>query len=370
MNPKGSGGIGSVDNGHGHLIGMGQLSLVEHALCPLDSGHSLRPRLVHECEYRYSDKRGSRRTARVRVTCPLGLSAQDEFYLWGLLALTFSQPAPQVEFHATPHYCLKQLGVIDAGGRRGGRQYRQFAAALERLAAVRYQNHAFYDPVRAEHRRVSFGLFSYSLPLSTESSRAWRIVWDPLLFELVSAIGGHLRFDLNVYRELDPASRRLFLLLGKMFRRSTRPAVFDLRHLAVQVLGFAPTVATRDLKSKVGRCIRRLADREVVRQSEPEAIVVVAYDVPVGRMDPDEVELPGKAVTLQIEPGAKVAAPVVDVMTSGAVQSHNHILGGPGAYHGVGNSGGAVSEHQVLEEASVAVVPRKRALPQRRHRSG
>ena len=99
------------------------------------------------------------------MTCPLGLTAHDEFYLWGLLALTFSQPEPESEFHATPHYCLRQLGVIDQHDRRGGRQYRQFSTALERLSAVRYQNQAFYDPVRAEHRRVSFGLFSYSLPL-------------------------------------------------------------------------------------------------------------------------------------------------------------------------------------------------------------
>jgi len=260
-----------VDSRRKYLTGMGQLSLVEHALCPLDPGRSLRPRFVHECEYRYSDRRGRRRSAHVRVTCPVGLSAQDEFYLWGLLALTFAQPAAEIEFHATPHYCLKQLGVIDARSRRGGRQYRQFAGALERLSAVRYQNHAFYDPVRAEHRRVSFGLLSYSLPLSLESSRAWRIVWDPLLFELVSAVGGHLKFDLNVYRELDPASRRLFLVLSKLFRRSARTAVFDLRHLGVQVLGFAPTLAGRDLKGKVARCIARLTDRGIVRQSEPKA---------------------------------------------------------------------------------------------------
>jgi len=249
--------------------GIGQLSLVEHALCPLDPTRSLQRHLAHECEYRYTDEGGHRRTARVRVTCPLGLSAQDEFYLWGLLALTFSQPEPDVEFHATPHYCLRQLGVIDQYARRGGRQYRQFAAAIERLSVVRYQNHAFYDPVRGEHRRVSFGLFSYSLPLCRESSRAWRIVWDPLLFELISAVGGHLRFDLEMYRGLDPATRRLFLLLSKVFRRRATTPAFDLQYLGVQVLGFAPTMATRDLKAKVARCIKKLVEREIVSQVTP-----------------------------------------------------------------------------------------------------
>ena len=264
--------------GTASVRGWGQLSLVEHALCPLDCGESLRRRLGHQCEYHYTDSTGRRRTAQVRVTCPLGLSAHDEFYLWGLLALTFSQPEPDVEFHATPHYCLRQLGVIDQHDRRGGRQYQQFSTALERLSAVRYQNQAFYDPVRAEHRRVSFGLFSYSLPLNAESSRAWRIVWDPLFFEVVSAIGGHLRFDIEVYRELDPASRRLFLLLSKVFRRRTKAPVFDLRHLGVQVLGFAPTVATRDLKAKVGRCIKKLAEREVVSHADLKEIFLRKAD--------------------------------------------------------------------------------------------
>jgi hypothetical protein len=241
----------------------------------------------------------------------LGLSANDEFYLWGLLALAFSQPQPEIEFHATPHYCLRQLGVIDQHDRRGGRQYRQFSAALERLSAVRYQNQAFYDPVRAEHRRVSFGLFSYSLPLDVESSRAWRIVWDPLFFEHVSVIGGNLRFDMEVYRKLDPASRRLFLLLSKVFRRRTKTPTFDLRHLGVQVLGFASTVATRDLKAKVSRCIKRLTELDIVSHEEPKQIFVRKADRSVSvRLDRGRYfqqrwrnrEMPGSVESPLIEP--------------------------------------------------------------------
>jgi len=197
---------------------------------------------------------------------------QTQFYLWGLLALTFSQPQPDIEFHATPHYCLRQLGVIDQHARRGGRQYRQFAAALERLSAVGYQNDAFYDPVRGEHRRVSFRLLSYSLPLWDESSRAWRIVWDPLLFEFMLVSGGYLRFDLQTYRQLDAASRRMFLLLSKVFRRRAASPAFDLRYLGVQVLGFAATLATRDLKAKVSRCVKRLTELEMVKRGDPEAM--------------------------------------------------------------------------------------------------
>jgi hypothetical protein len=168
--------------------GLGQLTLVEHALCPLDARTSLVENLVHESLYNFMDHNRQWRQARARVHCPCGLSANDEFYLWGLLALTLQQPGDDRELHATPHYCLRQLGCIDTHWRRGGKHYRLFAQAVERLAFVRYQNDRFYDPVRAEHRKVSFGFFSYSLPIDPESSRAWRIAWDPIFFDLVKAI--------------------------------------------------------------------------------------------------------------------------------------------------------------------------------------
>jgi hypothetical protein len=244
--------------------GVGQLSLVEHALCPLDARQAARTGYIHESQYQFTDRTGARRTAQVRVVCPLSLTTNDEFYLWGLLALTLSQPNPSTEFHATPHYCLRQLGVIDQHARRGGRQYDQFARSLERLSCVTYHNDGFYDPVRREHRRVGFGFLSYDLPLSLQSSRAWRIVWDGVFLELAAAVGGHLRFDLAIYRNLDPASRRLFLLISKLFRRQRRTPRLELRYLGEHVLGFAPSLAKRDLKLKVKRCVQRLAEHAVV----------------------------------------------------------------------------------------------------------
>ncbi len=238
--------------------GFGQLSLVEHALCPLDTRSSLQPNLTFDAAYFYTDSLRRRQTATAKVLSPLGLSADDEFYLWGLLALTFSQSQPDAEFHATPHYCLRQLGVIDQNARRGGRQYRHFAEAIERLSAVSYRNDHFYDPVRAEHRKVSFGFLSYSLPLESGSTRAWRIVWDSIFYEFVAASGGHFRFDIATYRELDPASRRLFLFVSKVFaRRETTPRL-HLRHLGESVLGFSRSLRAPDLKLKVERVIARL----------------------------------------------------------------------------------------------------------------
>lgn len=240
--------------------GVGQLSLVEHALCPLDSRASLRKNLVFDTSYFFTDSARHQREARATVFCPLGLSASDELYLWGLLALTFAQPEPEAELYATPHYVLRQLGAIDKNARRGGRQYDQFREAIERLSAVTYRSDHFYDPVRCERRRVSFGFLSYSLPLDPESSRAWRISWDSIFFEFVEAAGGHFQFDLATYRELDPAARRLFLFASKVFaRRETTPRL-NVRHLGEHILGFSPTLDTRNMKVKVASVVSRLVD--------------------------------------------------------------------------------------------------------------
>ncbi|HBE69093.1 MAG TPA: hypothetical protein DDW52_13165 [Planctomycetaceae bacterium] len=250
-------------------VGMGELSIVEHALCPLDARTSLAGSLVHFNEYFYTDRNRHKRKAQVRVNAPLGLSASDEFYLWGLLALTCCQHKPTAELFATPHYCLRQLGCIDQHSKRGGRQYRRFAESLERLSTVSYHNDAFYDPARGEHRKVGFGFLSYSLPIDKRSSRAWRIAWDPIFFEFCMAGSQQFRFDLDVYRSLDCASRRLFLLLQKMFSKRLTEARFELHHLAVHVLGFSETLPTKTLRQKCQKTLARLADSGIIKPSNP-----------------------------------------------------------------------------------------------------
>lgn len=245
--------------------GRAQLSLVEHALCPLDPSAGLRDHLVHETTYGYTDRNRHIKLAHVRVICPSGLSPADEFVLWGLLALTFAQPTPSFEFHATPHYCLRQLGLIDRNGPKGGKDYRQFRETVKRLARVIYENTAFYDPIRGEHRDVGFGFLKYSLPIDTESSRAWWFIWDQQFFELCQATGGGLWFDLETYRKLDFGSRRLFVFLQKLFYRAAESPALDVRKLCVDVMGFAPTVEMRDLKIKLARCLERLDQEGIVR---------------------------------------------------------------------------------------------------------
>ena len=166
---------------------------------------------------------------RARIISPSGLSASDEFYLWGLLALTFAQPQADANLFATPHYCLRQLGVIDQHARRGGTAVSAIRESDRTALASHLSERSLLRSDAGEHRKVSFGFLSYSLPLDPESSRAWRIAWDPIFFDIVRAAGGSFRFDLATYRELDPASRRLFLSAQQdsLARRATSPR-FDL----------------------------------------------------------------------------------------------------------------------------------------------
>ena len=265
----------------GRSVGVGQLSLVEHALCPLETKRGAN--LVHRTCYRFTDTQRRRQTAQIRVFAPLGLFPGDELYLWGLLALTLSQPESDGSFDATPHWCLRQLGLIDAGTRRGGRQYQQFAATLERLSAVSYLSSACYDPVRCEYRQVSFRFFSYSLPANPESNRAWNIVWDDVFFRMVKVIGGSMRFDLELYRAFDPAARRMFLLLTKVGYRKGRIPVFGLEHLAVDVLGLSPTLAIRDMKVKVSRTLKRLESVGIIQCSLIQRVAPGQFTVTIER---------------------------------------------------------------------------------------
>lgn len=57
---------------------------------PLGAQASLNENLVHSARYHFTDGSRQQQTAHARVFCPLGLSANDELFLWGLLSLTLS----------------------------------------------------------------------------------------------------------------------------------------------------------------------------------------------------------------------------------------------------------------------------------------
>ena len=248
--------------------GVGQLSLVEHALCPLDSRTSLRPNQVFDSGYFYSDQLRKRKRVAVQVFCPLGLSPQDELNLWGMLALTLANKDSDGSLFATRYYILSQLGIINSKSKRGGRQYKEFEASLKRLSMVTYFSDGFYNAVRAEHQKISFGFFSYHGPKDDHSDRPWRIAWDPVFFDLVKPIGGALRFNFELYSGLDVASRRLFLFLSKIFFKRTTTPRLTVEHLAIDILGYLPNAAPRNIRIKVIRSIRKLEDIGILARND------------------------------------------------------------------------------------------------------
>lgn len=243
--------------------GLAQQTLVEHAMCPLDASQSLQPGSLHTVQYQFTDRNRNRKTATANIACPFGMSPHDELFLYGLLALTFSQAEPSSDFIATPHWCLRQLGIVDADQEQGAR-YRLFRDAIRRLAGVVYENDRFYDPMRGEHRSVAFGFLKYSLPIDSSSGRAWHFSWDPQWFRFCEAMAGSFTFDFVLYRSLDCASRRLFLLLSKIFWRNDHSPAFELRELGINTLGFSHTLRTTEIKKKLLQVISTLLQHEIL----------------------------------------------------------------------------------------------------------
>lgn len=234
--------------------GIAQLSLLETALWPLQGGK----RQSSTFETTYHFKAGEdKRDARVTVYAPLGLQSIDEFILWGLLAASLTRSDSDRTLLATPYWLMKRLGMDT-----GGFQYDQFRASLERLALVAYQNTAFYNPVTQQHERVTLHFFSTYLPTrgrgaDVDTDRAWRVEWSPLFFKMCQATGGTLLFDLDLYRKLTPASRRLFLKLKDRFWRSKR-VFLNVDDLTIHGLGFSADRPLKKRKFDLTACIQEL----------------------------------------------------------------------------------------------------------------
>jgi len=260
----------AIDSGLRPIPGLAQLSIVETSLCPLNSRVSLQPELTHSVSFRYTDPSdGTRKTAKVRITAAKGLSAKDEYLLWGLLAVTLNQTDPGPELWVSQDYVNRQLG-FEKRSERGGYRSSCFKDALYRLAYVIYDADAFYLPDMNEYRPLVMGILKYDRPQDLQSKRQWRIAWDPKFFELCRHSSGGLFFDLKTFRELDCATRRLFLLLLKIFSQGRKSPRFDIERLAVDVLGYQPGLPVKKYKQNVSRCVQEMASRGIVQLS-PDA---------------------------------------------------------------------------------------------------
>lgn len=241
--------------------GIAQLSLLETAIWPLQGG----PRALSqfETEYEYGGNDG-RKTAHVVVRAPLGLQSFDELVIWGLLGATLNRPDAEPVLLATPYWMLHHLGM-----ETGGSQYAELHESLVRLAVASYQNDGFYNAESKERERVTFQFLSLLLPTvggagkTVDNERCWRIEWNPAFFRFCRATGGTLLFDLDLYRRLSPAARRLFLKLKDRFWRS--PRVFlNVDDLTVQGLGYSASRPLAKRKFDLLECLRELLNHRVI----------------------------------------------------------------------------------------------------------
>lgn len=250
--------------------GIAQLSLLETALWPLRGG--VLDGGTFDTSYRFTTA-GQQRESRVSVYAPHGLQSVDEYILWGLLGICLSRSPSEPTLLATPYWMIKQLGMS-----LGGFQYDQLRASLERLAAVAYQNTAFYNPVTQQHERITLHFFSSYLPTrgrggDVDAERAWRIEWSPMFFQMCQATGGSLLFDLDLYHDLSPAARRLFLKLKDRFWRTKR-VFMNVDDLTINGLGFSAGRPLKKRKYDLTECIRELLDHGIIElgrgQTEPK----------------------------------------------------------------------------------------------------
>jgi hypothetical protein len=240
--------------------GIAQLSLLETALWPLQGGKL--DSSTFDTTYTFPDG-AARRDAHVSVFAPLGLQSIDEYVLWGLLALSLERKPAEATLLATPYWFIKRLGLSV-----GGFQYDQLRASLERLAVTAYQNTAFYNPVTKQHERATFHFLSTHLPTkqsggAVDADRAWRVEWSPTFFDLCRATGGTLLFDLDLYRRLTPAARRLFLKLKDRFWRSKR-VFLNVDDLTTHGLGFSADRPLKKRKYDLANCLRELLAENVI----------------------------------------------------------------------------------------------------------
>lgn len=251
--------------------GIAQLSLLETALWPLQGGTIRKPRF--ETSYTFQTNAGQQ-TAHVTVRSAIGLQSVDEYILWGLLGATLSHPNPEPTLMATPHWMLKQLGMSI-----GGSQYAELRDALLRLCTTSYQNTGFYNPETQVHEWVAFQFLSILLPTVgdvggvVDNNRCWRIEWNPAFFRFCRVTGGNLLFDLDLYRQLTPAARRLFLKLKDRFWRANR-VFLNVDDLTINGLGFSAERPLKKRKYDLTQCIQELLACHVIElgtgQTDPK----------------------------------------------------------------------------------------------------
>jgi len=97
-----------------------------------------------------------------------------------------------------------------------------------------------------------------------------------MFFQMCQATGGTLLFDLDLYRELSPGARRLFLKLKDRFWRSKR-VFMNVHDLTINGLGFSADRPLKKRKFDLTSCIRELLDRKVIELGRDSPIPKTSF---------------------------------------------------------------------------------------------
>jgi hypothetical protein len=182
-----------------------------------------------------------------------------------------SRPDADPVLMATPYWLLGHLGLAT-----GGTQYAELRESLLRLAVTSYHNTGFYNPQTQQREHVAFQFLSILLPTVgglgriVDINRAWKIEWNPAFFRFCKSSGGTLLFDLDLYRKLTPASRRLLLKLKDRFWREKR-VFLNVDDLTVNGLGFSADRPLYKRKFDLLNCFRELLTHEVIELGKGQA---------------------------------------------------------------------------------------------------
>jgi len=99
--------------------------------------------------------------------------------------------------------------------------------------------------------------------------------------------------------------------------------------------------------------------------AEVHDLVAVPDDVPIRRMNPDEVETARHVLKQKVESLPQVATPILDVGSVVVIQPCNHVSGRTGAFHRVRYALRSVPQDEVLDEVAVTIPTVARISPKR-----
>jgi hypothetical protein len=234
----------------------------DDALAALEVGEPLHyPR-----QFPFTDIHGHRKTGTQIVTAPFGLAPADFDLFLGLF--TYLKKLPEIpadgRVYLTVDFIARQLKLPATCQK----DYLRLRSRLFRVSFAKYANSAFWNPETRSHDLVNFGFWNLAaLSRLTESRRPVVLEWDRTLSRLLEH-SAFLAFDYELYRDLSPALRRLYLIANRDGWNQRDSSIYLADEFAVHQIGYGDRPAgARDRLHKLKRLLAEAQDRDLIRPS-------------------------------------------------------------------------------------------------------